>query len=335
MAVFYTSGTLTNGSQNTKDIRLAMVTGINAAIAAGKSQFAVVDNGYVNGTSERSVITNTAGWAFMIFTHTTYSTNANVYLVSGQSYDTGTHTLTNTGMSTSSSTLTNSTGYSGVTLNPSTATFVPGSINSGQNPHQYATTYTATTTQTDWRMTVGDDYFIFSVKDGTTSKGKVIYAGNINSLVENTSITDSNPAVFAANYTNLSSSGEVQIVNSVNNNSVTITHFGRLAVDSIFTGTPSAIATADIYSANPTLTSLSEVFVVRALTTQSSMTDSNSYGWKRGKLNSVLYADDGTANWGDTTIVDGVTYYYAGGVSNLVTNTTTNTLAMWVEVGAV
>jgi hypothetical protein len=327
MPVFYTSGTLTNGSQNTKDIRLAIVTGINAAIAAGKTQFAVVDNGYVNGTSERSVITNTAGWAFMVFTHTTYSTNTNVYMVSGQSYNAGTHVLTNTGFGNTTG-LSNSTGYSGVTLNPSTAIFSPGSTNSGQEPHQYGQAYSATTTQTDWRMTVGDDYFIFSIKDGTTSKGKTIYVGNITSLVGNTSITDSNPAVFASNYINNFS--EVQIINSVNNNSVNINHSARLIVDSNFTGLPSSIGTADIYSVNPTLTSLGEVFVVRGNTTLSTMTNSNAYGWLRGKLKDVLYSDDGTSVWGDTTIVAGRTYYYAGGVSNVVSNTTTNTLAMWV-----
>lgn len=327
--VFYTSGTLTNGSQNTKDIRLAIVTGINAAIADGKSQFAVVDNGYVNGTAERSVITNTAGWAFMAFTHTTYSTNAYVYFVSGQSYDTGTHTLNNTGFSYINA-ASNSTGYSGTNINPSAAAYGPGALNAGQYPHQFGSAYTATVTQSDWRMTVGDDYFIFSIKDGSTAKGRTIYVGNINSSIGNTSITDSNPAVFATNYQNLNNAGEVQIIHSVNNNSATINHLGRMVVDSNFTGLPSAIATRDIYSANPTLTTMSEVFVTRDTVNLSTSTNANAYGWMRGKLNDVLYADDGTANWGDETTVNGKVYYYSGGLNSVTNNTTTNTISLWV-----
>ena len=67
MARYFTQGTFTTPEANyAKRVRKAMVSGFTSAIAAGQSTWSIVDDGFVNGTFERSVFVNNSGSGFAV-----------------------------------------------------------------------------------------------------------------------------------------------------------------------------------------------------------------------------------------------------------------------------
>jgi hypothetical protein len=327
MAVTELTGAF-SGSSTTPavDVRTMLAT----QFAALGGNWAVVDNNYSNGTSVRSVITNTAGFAIMLVTSTTTTdTTLNIYI--GQSYSTSTHTLSNLGFGAPSALASNSTGFSGGTYNP-TQVFANNITPSFHYSYNY---YAATSGQTTWNIVYDTTYAVIGIKDGTTSIGKWFYFGTADTLVANGALTDTYNFVLAQNWTG-GTAGFVGaiIVNSLGNNSVTINHNGIPAPESNsgLIGAPGTNTYRDKYATDPTKTTASNIIVTRQSTDVKTATDPSTYGWKRFRLTNVIYTDGTGSAYGDTTQIGSNVYRYLGGVSNSVTNTTTGTLAGWVRI---
>lgn len=322
MAYTTITGTF-SGSSTTPavDFRTMMSTQFGAL----GGNWAVVDDAYTNSTSVRTVITNTAGFALMIVTSTTTTnTTANIYL--GESYSVATHTLSNIAMNDDVSVTTNSTGFSATNYNPTNiqTTTTP----TGHSSYYY---YPATSGQTNWIICYDTDYAIVGIKDGSASLGKWFYFGKATSLVENTTLTDSYPFVLAHNWSNNLSLNGALILNSLGNNSVSLKHGGVVIPEAnpFLIGAPGTNTYRDKYSLSPTKTTASNIIIVREASDIKGATDPSTYGWKRFKLNNIVYTEDDGSAWGDTTVIDGSTYQYIGGTGDRVG---TNTIAGWVKI---
>lgn len=318
------SGTSTTPAS---DFRIMLAT----QFAALGGNWAVVDNGYTNGTSIRSVITNTTGFAIMLVTSTvTTDLTMNIYL--GQSYNTGTHTLSNVGFGVPQAKTSNSTGFSGINYNP-TAVQVNTST---PDMHWSYNQYTATSGQTTWNIMYDSTYATVGIKDGTASLGKWFYFGAAESLVGNTALTDSTPIVLAQNWGvgSFAFYGGV-ILNSLGNNSVNIIHGGVLLTESnaLQIGAPGTNTYRDKYSTDPTKTTASNILVTRQIDNIRTSNDPSTYGWKRFRLNNIIYTDYTGSAYGDTTQIGSATYRYLGGLTSLYpTNNTTATYAGWMRI---
>jgi hypothetical protein len=300
MAITWLTGSLNpSSSTRARDIRQAF-----AAAFSGLPNWSVVDSNYVNGTTERSVIVNSAGFALMIYNSTTMS-DLNVRFVLGRTYDVGTHTMSNIGLGFSAVT-TDSSGFNTNTFNPTTI----GATPTGQNIKGYL----ATTNQTAWSAHINTTYAVLSFKDGTATRGRALFIGAMESLVENATLTDTYPYVLAFSDNTVVSAGGA-ILNSVGNNSVNHSwQLQAIPIDNV--GIAADPRTADLYNINPTLVAASPIFLVRNAK-RPPTTESSLYGHLRGKLpETVLYADPTGALWGDTTDWGTVTYMYVGGLND-------------------
>lgn len=302
MAITQVLGTL-NPSSSTKarDIRQAFATAFS-----GIAGWTLLDHNYINGTSERSVLVNDNGFAFMIYNSTTTST-LTVSFAMGQSYNDSTHVMTNPAIGAGTITTT-ATGFSGQTFNPTAVTSSPGSHG--------VKSYNATANQTDWSAHIDSNYAVLSFKDGTTTNGKALYVGAVDTLIENPSITDGHPYVMTFNDTNAG----VTLISAGN---FSVSHaWSAIAFPILNVGTPAQAGTADFYNINPTLVATSPIFVARS-SIQPSTTDSSLYGWLKGTMKGVLFGYSTNATWGDTSDFGTTTFMYVGG-------STTN--AWWVAV---
>lgn len=307
MAITFLQGTLNPAStQKAKDLRQAWV-----AAFTGITGWTIVDDGYVNGTSERAVLVNSAGFALMLWHSTNYSTLA-LNIVFGQSYDSGTHTMNNIGLGgvfATAKTI-NATGFSGVSYNPTGANTI--------DIIHATKTITPTASQTNWAASIDSTYAILSFKDGSATSGKAMYVGEYNNLMLNTALTNVYP------YGVLFSDGTRGInLNSSGNGSITLqaVEYSPITFSMNHAGAPASIGFADIYGLYPDLARVAPVFVARRQKNPNGIS-ANTYGWLQGTLKSVYYAHPSNANWGDTVTIDSKTYYYSGGLYQT---------AWWVE----
>lgn len=307
MAITFLQGTLNPAStQKAKDLRQAWV-----AAFTGITGWSIVDDGYVNGTSERAVLVNNAGFAIMLWHSTTYSTLA-LNIVFGQSYDSGTHTMNNIGLGWNGATsyTLNATGFSGLTFNPTGANNI-SSIHSTK-------TIVPTASQTNWAASINSTYAILSFKDGSATSGKAMYVGEYNNFMTNPALTNVYPyGVLFSDGTrgiNLNSSGNGGITAGANT-------FSPVTFSMNHAGAPASVGYADIYGLYPDLARVAPVFVAKQQTNPNGIS-ANTYGWLQGTLKSIYYAHPSNANWGDTVTIDTKTYYYSGGLYQT---------AWWVE----
>lgn len=323
MAVFFTQGTLNPASTTlSNDVRVALVGAVTAAIAAGQTQWSIQDDAYVNGTGRRTVINNTAGFSFIILNSTT-TTDTTIDFYLGQSYTLATHTLNNIGFGLgATNTLSNATGFSGTNYNPTAVS----TANSGTPAiHTSAYYFTATSSQSAWAASINNNYIIFSIKDGSTNNGQWIYIGAYTTLVTNPILTDTYPYVMVKSTTAGNSTGGV-FLHSLDNNSKTIIH-GALAWSLIQNAAPAKAGTYNKYieiNKSP----VSEIFVSRGYS-QYLYANSDTNGWLRGKLKGCYNGNGLSAVWGDTVNIDGISYFYMGGLNEYVGNTS---LALWAAV---
>lgn len=344
MAIFYQTGTLNPlSTQLSEDIRQAFKTGMDAAIASGKTKWAVAEHDYVNGTSRRTVYTNTDGFAILIQNSTTLATNG-VYFYLGQSYTLATHTLNNLGWGDcNTATTSNSTGFTGTTMNPTTY---------NQNPANHTGNYyfTATSAQTNWSIHVENEYVYFSFKDGSAANGKWMFAGRHTSMVGNSALTDAYPFSMYVGCNTGTGYNRGVILHSLDNNSVSAIHgpdFWSLAQNT----NPAVPGYYDKFSTNPNKAKLSPIYISRSTSTiYTSYASTNHYvysvppstsylyGWLRGKLPVAYMGGSTSAIWGDTISIGGATYMYIGGIlSSHWTGqggqtSSTGHLALWVAV---
>lgn len=342
MAIFYKTGTLNPLSTTlANDIRLAIVSAVNDAIAAGYTKYAVVDDGYVNGTTVRSVITHTDGWANMLI-NTTLTDNSRLELLTyfGQSYTVATHTLNNVGFANAADARTAAaTGFSGANYAPPTPLTSAGN-NTNPVPHGSNVYLKGNGNQNAWFAVFEQDYMYFSYNGHATLKGEVLFLGKFDTMVANPALTDTYPfGSFTFMADGFTQYARFTILHSLNNQSKNIRHSGFLWS---FTsdGAPAFSTSYDKYSDSPNKAKMAPIYISRYgnynqgyFDTRNEAyppNDSNVNGWLRGKLPIVYHGLDTNANWGDTVSISGKTYKYVGG--NGYTNAQNQSLAIWVEV---
>lgn len=325
MAIIKTQGTLnpTSGTQ-ANDLRVSWV-----ASFAGKTGWTVVDDGYVNGTSIRSVLVNSAGFAIMIW-NGTVGTNLAVCIAIGNTYNATTHTLTNTGVgtifgSTWSGTWTvDANGLSGININPTAAA---GTV-TGLNVLQI----NATASQTAWSTHIESTYAILSLKDGNTTTGGVgVYLGAYTSLVTNPLYPDTMPYVLASTFQ------QSRFLTSLGNYGVSYSLYqGGVCFTSRITNDPTNNIYKDKYQNNATNGTVAEAYVARQnyepISTNINSADPAVAGWLRGKLKSIVSTISRNAVWGDTVVVGTKTYMYIGGRGNYSNGDFGNGIAWWAEI---
>lgn len=317
MARYFTQGTVTTETNRAESIRKAMVTGLTAAIAAGKSTWAIVDDGYINSTFERSVFTNSSGtgFAIMIGNHSTSTIDHTFNSYIGKDYDLGTHTLNKVGFCSTSSTFTaGADGYG--TTNYNATTVQTATTPNNHYSYNYINVPSGIST---WFMVVEDNYMVFSVKDGTAGIGTTWYFGAFTSDVTNTSLTDSAPYCLIQNGVSGTVVRSFILLHSLNNGSKNINH-GPTSVSADTTneiGRPATATFYDIYKSG-TKSVMSKIPLYRENSSIASVSNPNADGHRRGTLTGVLYASATGAAWGDEIDVNGTTYVYAGGIASTV-----------------
>ena len=331
MARYFTQGTFTTETNYADAVRKAMVTGFTSAIAAGKSTWSVIDDGYVNTNFERTVFTCTSGTGFSILVgnHSTSTTTHTFNSYIGKTYDLATHTLQKVGFSL----LSGIQGPAG-TDSYSTTDYNPTNVQTTSTPtmHNSYNNVIIPTTISNWFLVVEDDYAVFSIKDGTSGIGTVWYFGAFDTAVTNPSFTDNAPYGLFQNGSSGIFDRSLIILHSLNNAGKTIHHGAALNVDTSFVGRPASAAIYDIYKSG-TKSVLSKINIFRHLTTLTSVTNPNSDGHHRGTLKGVAYASPTGAAWGDQIDVNGVTYLYGGGIASTVgTSGSTSAMAWWVAI---
>jgi hypothetical protein len=325
MAVYQRQGTLNPlSTQRAKDLFDAYEASMVLAIAAGKTSWSIVDSNYVNGTTVRTVFVNTEGYAVMMYRSTTLATDGVQFLM-GQSYDVGTHTLSNLTIGTNLSTSTsNSTGFSGVNRNP-TALATTASPALGKS-HEFLTS----SAQTAYSIHIEDTWMTLSFKK--TVAGNAMFFGKFETLVSNATLTDTYPFV-AVNFNNdtVAVMPVVAFLHSLNNNSVTIQH-SAAAFTFDMDSTPALPASFDKYSLNPTKAKLSYIYVAREQHTPPITALTN--GWLRGYLPGTYHGWVDSAAWGDTVSIDGKAYMLTGGgtATELYNGVAGNHIPTWTEI---
>lgn len=326
MAIQLVTGTLNPAStQKARDIRQAWV-----AAFAGKTGWTILDDNYVNGTTERSVLSNSAGFAVMIYNSTTL-TDTNIRFHIGTSYDTGTHTLLNIGFgsNTTLSFTVPSNGLSGISFNPNAI---------GSAPTTFTTLhgFVTTSSQSAYTVHIESTYAIMSFKDGSTNNGRAVYIGAFTSLVGNPALTDTYPFGLFTN-------GDTVVdifVSALGSESQSVAPRVLVGENAAIlqAGAPAVPGYADVYGVNPTLSTVSPVFVTKASRFPNTLEGRGSgtpdpalHGWLRGKLNSVLHANPISAAYQDNITVAGKTYAFLAG-ANTGNTSSTNAIGWWVEV---
>lgn len=323
MAIKLYQGTLNPLSTTlSNDLRVALVGAVNSAIADGYTNWSVTDDGYVNGTTIRSVINNTAGFACM-FVNTTATGNANLQLnpYFGESYTVATHVLNNAAFGRNALYTSNASGFSGVNFTHGTTMLADGPT-TGPSVHG-TNSIIATTAQTNWAALIDDNYMYFSFKDGTTSNGKWIFIGKFDTLVLNPALTDTYPfGMFGRGQTNLFG----HILHSLGTPSLNTYHCG--AITSFQQNTNVAKTNDyDRYSSTSNKAKLSPIYVLRYNNTILPNNLGSQNGYIRGKLPNALHGGGEGAAWGDTVTVNSLTYMYLGGTAFQLTGYT----AAWVR----
>lgn len=300
MAIFYTTGTL-NPSSTTlaQDIRVAIKTAITAAITAGKTQWAIVDDGYTVAANIRTVITNTAGFAVKI-NHSTTLTSLPLLFTFGQAYTVATHTLTNIG-------------FGNATATPAATTFSGvNSVNVDTQPTPHnASSISAVNTQTAWSASIENDYMIFSIKTSSTT-GLWVYIGKFQTLI-------ANPALGTDIYTyGMFGSVAPILLNAFGNASTAGNHGPVLGASSAYATPPAQASSLDRYSINPAYAKVAEWYIYR----QSSSPTTTAYtlGWLRGKLYDIIQAPVTSATIGNTVSIGTKTYQWVGGTAWVAVN---------------
>jgi hypothetical protein len=324
MSILNSYGSL-YGSSTTKgkDIR----TGLSEAMAyiisvRGDSVWSIQDDGYVNGTSERTVFSNSNGFSFMIINAPNDATSTNMNFIIGTDYNDSTHELNNIGFGNSGGGSTsNSSGFSGVSINPSS--LVSGSLSAPYFADDFATT----STQTFWGIIVADDYLIVTVKDGSSTLGKWIYCGKFNTNVK-ASLNDTYSfCLVQNNIFNISTSfSGAAVLNTVTPSATAIWGHKVTSLeekDYGFSGYLSNPAALDYWSPDSTTMNVSPIYIVRDAFNVNDVNITYPpvlYGHNRGTLKGIVYGANptsGGAVWGDTTAItiDGLTktYMYLGG----------------------
>lgn len=344
MAIYYNMGTWGGGSTTlAHDVRRAWKSEFDAAIAAGKTNWTVVEHDYTpsGATTQRTVIENSLGFVFILITSTNDATTTMQALI-GESYTTP--TLYNIGMGAVS-------GFNNAGVNVGMETdddalsdidTNPTDFYAGQAqpyPHGSYMTWNATAGQTAWTAHIEDDYAILSFNDVSTSKGKWLYVGRYTSLIENTALaantTDRPFVLFFSTSSDSQARGQVVFVQSAGNPNKTLYNLGgewrpggrawALGVN----GHPADVTYIDKYSADPDETKVGRIFLSRSQTTIDALTAADSasgYGWLTGRLKGMYNAGSSLAAYGDTIIVNGNTYMYIGGTSK------TNPMAGWALI---
>ena len=328
MTIFFTQGTLNPASTSlARDIRNAWVSAFT-----GQPNWTVLDNGYVNGTIERTVITNSNGFSIMLANSTTL-TNTSLYVIMGRTYNATTHIMSDLafGGNIQRDPNPDSNCWSALTLNPSsilsyTSTYNPAYI-SGYDD----TFITATASQTAWSAHINNDYATLSVKTGGANNGQWVHFGKATSLVYNTLLTDTYPYFLSTSTTTVPGYyREAQVLNALGNpNGTVATSNGARLYPGKITLPPAAITYYDRYSATSTVGTLAPIYIAR----NNPITGTDNYlaGALRAKLQDIMTADSSNAIWGDYAVVGAKTYMYIGG--NIATPGANSTiLAGWAAI---
>jgi hypothetical protein len=337
MAIYHKKGTLTPGSSTlAHDVRRAWKGEFDLAIAAGKTNWSVIEHDFVasGASTQRTVISNSLGFVFVITTSTTSSTTTiNTWL--GGSYTSP--TISNFGMGYVGGTLvashsTDSNGLSTTTFNP---TVIVTTTASPHNQHHY---FTATGSQDSYTAHIENDYAILSFKDsGTTARW--LYIGQFTSLIGNTAINDDKPFALVTSSTNNNLWLGAAFLQSAGNVSTSIgpTNLlpGGAAWSGEWDGSPANSQFIDKYSSEPTKANVSPIYLTRATTDINNLISTSgatAHGWLTGKLKGVYHAGSSAAVYGDTISVDGNTYMYVGGVGYNVFASPAASLAGWALI---
>ena len=313
MAILFTQGTLNPASgTQARDIRQTFA---NALI--GNPNWTLIEN-YNSATWETTVVQNSNGFV-VAFANSTTLTDMRIVISLGTSYTLATHTINNMAFVNSLQGVAQAGGFSGYTYQPSTGVGVASQWFGYQN------IILASTGQTAWTAHIEDNHAILSYKDGTSENATWKYIGYAESMVKNINITDTYPVFIGGRNTqSYSYTYPVAFLTSVGNEGQNINHGGKhTAQQSI----PVAMLSyADKYSANPTLGSVSNIFIYRAGWNDDYLdTTSAANGKIRAKLYNTVYAPATGAAYGDTVTIGTKTYMYIGGTSN---HTPANSLAL-------
>lgn len=327
MSIFFTQGTLNPSSTSlARDIRQAWVSAFS-----GQPNWTVMDDGYTNGTVERSVIMNSNGFGLMICNSTTL-TNTSVYVFLLKTYNASTH-IGVVGFASVRNLTPDANGFNTQTFNPATITSVftdaVGQISStGDN------FITATPSQTAWTGHINSEQATLSVNTGGTSGGQWIHIGRATSLIQNPSLTDNYPFFLTTS---------VSVVSTGTNSYAHFLTYPGFQSGIIRAGKPATTISippanasttyADKYSITPTVGTLSPIYILRS--DLSSGADNYLNGSLRCKLIDIMCAPPTNAIYGDRAIVGAKTYMYIGGLNSGIytyANTQTSSLAGWAAI---
>lgn len=335
MAIFYKTGTLNPASTTlSNDIRLAWISAINDAIAAGYTKYSVVDHDYSVGTGKRSVINHTDGWSTLLLnTNTTGNSSLDLIAYFGQSYTLGTHTLNNIAFGSNSFNATaDASGFSGVNHNPTTMT------TKQQNPLPMTSYYalTANASQTTWTAFIEQDYAYFSFNGNATQKGDYLFIGKFTTMIANPALTDTYP--FGLLTTATVSNMGFAMLQSLNNQSKNILHAGGV-FSFPYDAEPARLGSYDKYSALPNRAKMSPVYIYRKPVASYTggvqpypASDAATNGFLRGRLPKAYHGDSTNANYGDTVSISGVSYQYVGGTAWKNGSSSELSIGLWIEV---
>ena len=307
-----------------RDLRQAWVGAFS-----GVSGWTIEDHDYVNGTSERSVITNDAGDFSLMLYNSTNTSDLRMRIAFGLGYNDVTHTLTNLAFFNRAvfpnNVSTNALSLSAKAFNPTSVTSSPDQVHGVKEIN-------ATSSMTDWTVHISNTYeiAIMTMKTGNTDLEQAIYFGEYESLIQNPLLL---PVAYPyacsiVNATNYISSG---VIESVGNPNITL-NFNRFSTRNIFieqVGGPAKPGLADYYSSSPTESKVSPIWFAREDVTPINI-DANLYGHMIGKYHHIVHARPDQAVWGETVEVNGKVYMLGGKKS-----TTDAWLdeSWWVEIG--
>lgn len=307
-----------------RDLRQAWVGAFS-----GVSGWTIEDHNYVNGTTERSVITNDAtGFALMLY-NSTNTSDLRMKIAFGLGYTTATHILSNLAFMDyavyDNNVTTNVFALSGNSLNPTSITNYGKSVN-------------ATASMTDWTVHISNihETAIMTMNTGDTNVAQSIYFGEYDSLIQNPALTVTYPyacsIVSAENYV---ASGIIQSVGNPN----TTLKWNRFSTRNIFieqVGAPAKPGLADYYSSTPTESRVSPIWFARESVNptddnrEAPTIEANLYGWMMGKYYHIVHARPDQALWGETVDVDGKVYMLGG---KKTTDYAWLDETWWVEIG--
>lgn len=317
-------------TKKARDLRQAWVGAFS-----GVSGWTIEDHNYVNGTSERSVISNDAtGFALMLYNSTTTS-DLRMRIAFGLGYSTATHILSNLAFSHSAvfdnNVSTNALSLSGIGFNPTSVTSEPDQLHGRKSLN-------ATASMTDWTVHISNihETAIMTMNTGDTNVAQAIYFGEYESLIQNPALTVTYPyACSIVSSLGYEASG---IIESVGNPNTTL-KFNRFSTRNIFieqVGGPAKPGLADYYSSTPTESRVSPIWFARESVNptddnrEATTIEANLYGWMMGKYYHIVHARPDQALWGETVDVDGKVYMLGG---KKTTDDAWLDETWWVEIG--